>query len=731
MISGTPQNDLKACYRNLNFNESGHNLKTINEQGSENQPKKNDNFKPSVAFDTVPSTVGYSSIHDSSEGFKGVPVPSCYTTDEYHDNEPDSFSPNLQYYLRDTFQTSPSLKTRKDNSFESDDPLMKSSKFLKRSTDIRQLFLVSQNGKIVRRDYPSEPVIANEALMVNRVEKNWKNSWRQRKLQINERLTEKKKWFRYPDIIFSEKHMKPLYRGDDTAPYTKEQKRKHRIFQQKIGYPNNPKTILCYLNGKKHTWVALDWTICKIAQDLDHIVIITTLPKLVFNKKKRPKDKAEWASGYQKESINQKLNDIFKYIMHLLKVVKISVKVTLEIVIGKTKKTLLDAINVHTPDFLVIATLKHKRDENLVVYKSRKLTDVFAVSFPIPVFIVPSKRMYSFELNLQRQTNEHFSNKSKNNYTNNQCTDKNNTNSLMSKKNALAGVSSDISIDSYAEDFKMQNYTNKHTNSSEDSITRKLVNVAKNSRKKITGDIKTLHNDEKQKKSTTKGALLMKLDIIITGSLKSSLEIDKMPRKESSQPSHKEQITSFKNSLIGNESKGKIFRKSLIPDSPSQEQDTSKIIEPSSSPTSQIKFATTVKHRDGIAALGKVKNLPDIRHSNSFEKENSSGPSDKSSSTDNSISLRKVKSASTLRKVKTNESSSSTGSRKSSSSFSTVNTFTGGGVGIFKVFKSGSSSENKISSRRNSTGSDVLKSGDCNGKKKKKKKKSLFSFGRL
>ncbi|EJT44423.1 YOR019W-like protein [Saccharomyces kudriavzevii IFO 1802] len=730
MVSICLSYDLQTCYRDLTFDVPGKKLKATNGQSFKKESKETDNFQPSVAFDTVPSTVGYSSIDDSREGFKGVPVPSYYAMDECYDNETDSFSPNLQYYLRDTFQSSPSLKTRKGANSESNSFPVESSKLLKKNSDIRKIFLISQNGKIVRRDYPSTPVITNEALMINRFEKNWKKLWRQRKSQINERLHDKKMWFTYPNIIFSQEHIKPLYRGDDAAPCTKEQKRKYKIFQKKIGYPNNPKTILCYINGKKHTWVALDWTLCKIAQSLDHIVVITTLPRLIFNKKKRLEDDTEWASGYQKETINQKLSDIFEYILQLLKVVKISVKVTLEIVIGKTKKTLVDAINVHTPDLLVFATLKHERNENIIVYKSKGLTDVFSVSFPIPMFVVPSKRMYSFELNLQRQVNEHFDHSSGNNYINNESTNKNSINASL-KENVFPDIPSEISVDSYAEDFKKQGYINKHSSPFEDSIRKRLVNVAQHSRKKITGDIANLHNDEKERKFSSKEVLLTKIDIIIKESLKSSLEIDTMPGDNSLRSSHNERLVNFKNSLIGSESKGAKFSKSLISYSPSQEQDTSKIISTSSPPTSQIKFATTVKHKDGRAALGKAKNLPDMRHSSSFEKENSFGSSDKSISVDSSNSLRKVKSAGALRKVKTNDSSSSAGSRKSSSSFSTVNTFTGGGVGIFRVFKSGSSSGNKSSSRRNSTGSDVLEIDDRGTKKKKKKKKSLFSFGKL
>lgn len=725
MVYVCPENDLQTCYRNLTFKVRKNNSEATNRQ---KQSSKNDIFQPSVAFNTVPLTLGYSSIHDSREGFLGVPVPHDYTIDEYHDSETDSLSPNLQYYLRDTFQSPPSLKARKNDESASNSPPIKSPKLLKKRTDIKNIFLVSQNGKIVRRDYPSTPVITNEALMVNKLEKNWNKLWCQRKAQINERLNDKKKWFAHPDIIFPKEHIKPLYRGDDATPCTKEQRRKHKIFQQKIGYPNNPKTILCYISGRKHTWVALDWTLCKIAQDMDHIVVLTTLPRLICNKKKERKGDTEWASGYQKETIDHRLRDIFEYVLQLLKAVKVSVKVTLEIVIGKTKKSLVDAINVHTPDVLVIATLKHKRNENLVKYRSKELADVFAVSFPIPVFIVPSKRMYSFELNLQRKINGYINNSSSNSHTKNQRTDGNNTNESPFGNNETLAISPEISLDSFAEDFKRKNSINKHSNSSHESVQKKLLSVAKHSREKITDNLRTLQNDKHQLKHGADDVKLTKIDIIIKESLKSSLEIDKMPGNDSSSSDYNENFANLKNSLIGNQAKGTEYRKSLIPYSPSQEQVNSNTICPSTSPTSQIKFANTVKHKDGRAALGKVKNLPDMEHTKSFEEENlTTDLPDNRSSVDNNFSLRKVKSTGALRKIKSNDSSSSSSSRKSSSSYTTVNAFTGGGVGIFRVFKSGSSSGNKSSSRRKSTGSEVVDTSDRSGKKKKKKKKSLFS----
>lgn len=198
MISVCPQNDLQKCYRSLTFDVSGQQFEERNEQNLKKRAKKKGSFQPSVAFDTVPSTAGYSSIDDSREGFKGVPVPNYYTMEECYDDETDSFSPNLQYYLRDTFQSSPFLNTRKENKSESSSFPMRSSKLLEKNSDIKKYFLVSKNGKIVRRDYPSTPVIVNETLMINRFEKNWIKLWRQRKLQINERLNDKKKMVYLP-----------------------------------------------------------------------------------------------------------------------------------------------------------------------------------------------------------------------------------------------------------------------------------------------------------------------------------------------------------------------------------------------------------------------------------------------------------------------------------------------------------------------------------------------------
>lgn len=70
---------------------------------------------------------------------------------------------------------------------------------------------------------------------------------------------------------------------DGFTPLTKSQKRKERVLSEKVGFPNTPRTILCHISGRKHTWVALDWALRTLIQNTDHIVVLANLPRLTKN----------------------------------------------------------------------------------------------------------------------------------------------------------------------------------------------------------------------------------------------------------------------------------------------------------------------------------------------------------------------------------------------------------------------------------------------------------------
>ena len=124
----------------------------------------------------------------------------------------------------------------------------------------------------------------NDALVINRAYPNWRQLWIKRKTQIDHRLEQKHEFFNYPTILFPPNRKKwstgaastikfnpPL--EDGFTPLTKSQKRKERVLNETVGFPNTPRTILCHISGRKHTWVALDWALQTLVQNLSLIHI--------------------------------------------------------------------------------------------------------------------------------------------------------------------------------------------------------------------------------------------------------------------------------------------------------------------------------------------------------------------------------------------------------------------------------------------------------------------------
>ncbi|CCD26270.1 Jip4p NDAI_0H00960 [Naumovozyma dairenensis CBS 421] len=394
-------------------------------------------YKPCVSFNTVPITSSNLEIDKEYESdFPGVQLYSTdYTMDEFYDNESGYISDNSDFHQHDKYITSSSFSNLRNRS-----PPPRSSKG--NTVALGKLFKIAENGKIVREDYPSRPTVSNEAVVINRIVLNYEKLSLQRKRQIDKRLDDKPKFFKYSDILFSRPNSKikkksKISEEEAYVPLTKEQKRKEKILNEQIGYPTNPRTIICHLSGRRHTWVSLDWTIKQFAQDTDNVVIVANIPKMrsvlssSTNARSRSMSRSrsrsrmrqqqqqrspsmsptrssfsndyEWTSGYNKTLIEQKLRDIFEYISLLLSKSPKSIKISVEIIIGKTKKMFTDVIDIYTPDFIVSSTLKWERTDNLVRWKSKTLTDKLCTSFPIPVFVVPAMRMFEFEIQLAEQ----------------------------------------------------------------------------------------------------------------------------------------------------------------------------------------------------------------------------------------------------------------------------------------------------------------------------------------
>ncbi|KAG0656660.1 hypothetical protein C6P44_005033 [Monosporozyma unispora] len=461
-----------------------HDKGMANEKGNNNSPYLQ--YKPCVSFDTVPvSSPSKDSLIQReypSYDFPGVQIPpELYTMDEWYDNESGyATNDNDGYFIHNEYVTSPSTKS---------EPITHRSRSPTRITTLKQMqsmFKRTAAGKIVREDYPSRPTVNTDTMVINRAYDQWGSLWNKRRLQIDERLMDRTKYFKHAEILFPDLRKdstndksKSKAEEDDFENMTRKKKRRWLIMHEVIGYPTGPKTLLCHISGRKHTWVGLDYTIMKLAQDTDHVVIVANLAKLkkmtpavhrhhhhhahhkrhpsyaksmnsMYSRSKSISRKEEysieaeteslgltkvrsldpdaigndegqqdddddeeysdyegdedpqWASGYDRLSIEDKLNDILLYISVLLSKEPKSIKVTVEIVIGKSAKVLNDMVNVYMPDLFVMSKKKLTSE---IRWHSVHLTDKFLKHSPVPVCVVFVKPMFQFEVNLQKKFN--------------------------------------------------------------------------------------------------------------------------------------------------------------------------------------------------------------------------------------------------------------------------------------------------------------------------------------
>lgn len=54
--------------------------------------------------------------------------------------------------------------------------------------------------------------------------------------------------------------------------------RSHKDYNRMYQDSSSSRTVVCYLNGRRHTWASADWFITECAKDGDHLVIVTNLP---------------------------------------------------------------------------------------------------------------------------------------------------------------------------------------------------------------------------------------------------------------------------------------------------------------------------------------------------------------------------------------------------------------------------------------------------------------------
>ncbi|AMD22524.1 HHL246Cp [Eremothecium sinecaudum] len=397
-------------------------------------------FIPTISFDTVPmqgispeEEEGFE--EDYIDGYRGTDGENGaynYSLDEYYNNEDTTYNSDYHGLWR---------RPMSEEFCRSISPRRSRSPNFRAAGGVMGKLDILPDGRRVRIDYPSKPTILSDSFVINRTHKDWRRKWKERKEKIeNVRAQGASQWYRFPEILFPEPKVDlsdlPVV-NDEGVAYNSDQranmKRIAKITRTPVGFPVSPRTILCHVSGRRHTWVALDWALMQLMVETDHIVVVANLPRASMRgafrlhpssrsssrsrsrsrSVRRPgstnvnsslglgtmvKDKdEEWSEGYTVGNVEHVLQNLLDYITFVVPQDK-AIKVTVDIIIGDTKQVLVEALNLHSPDFLVVSSTQYKDNDGLLDHKSKRLTSVLARQYPLPVFIVPAKRMHNFEM---------------------------------------------------------------------------------------------------------------------------------------------------------------------------------------------------------------------------------------------------------------------------------------------------------------------------------------------
>ncbi|SCU94213.1 LADA_0G07250g1_1 [Lachancea dasiensis] len=675
-------------------------------------------YIPSVSFDTVPLLAGIAcentdEDHNCDDHFLE------YTEEEFYDNETSADGWNHSY--------TPSLSGGKAHSYLID-------------SKINGLdgFHIGTHGRVARTDYPSRPTIVNEALVLNKSHKNWLPLWRRRKATAESRFRNRNNRFVFPDIILPKDGDVKISSTSGSTPMSKEQRRRALIIGKKVGFPNSPRTIVCHISGRKYTWVGLDWLVKRFAQDVDHLVIIANIPKMSNHQSRSrsrsrsaaPRSKSaarsrrlsgtsetlhrtlsaeagtdrnqnkheqwlEWASGYDADHIKQVLKNILNYVVCILPKDR-AIKITVEIVIGKTRKILVDSMNVYSPELIVLSTQRAKEGESLVKWRSKSLIDKACQSFPVPIILVPVRKLVELEasvrdgLESQIKKNIAGDNEERPNLHRSKTAPETfdridtSTSSLSTPLQEDLDSSSFESEDSY--DGSLSPFSTKDAATANTIMTEQLLTIRRNVKSKI----RIL---EKNSSLALDSQLTQKVDVVINSSMRFARLLDEMNQST-------ESLMDLKRVLSGNSNANETsIRKSMldVPTSTKGANNKAKLRAPRitfdqdtiSAPSTQIKFAPQAKEQDGSSSSG----LTPMDRTMSFDATLRPRTSHNCEGSTKEPDLRKVRSAGGLKPTKSASSISSDMKKKSK--------------GFFSFFKGPDSSGNSLSSsRRNSSGSE-------------------------
>ncbi|ODV82868.1 hypothetical protein CANARDRAFT_182148, partial [[Candida] arabinofermentans NRRL YB-2248] len=199
--------------------------------------------------------------------------------------------------------------------------------------------------------------------------------------------------------------------------------KKHQDFDKLYSGQLKPKTaklpnrnILCYVSGRRHTWVSIDWICNRLLEDGDTLIVIASInPKSSSSLRRRLSSTTPRSASppplISEENIKKSpeyakivTENLMKYILAITNPRKI-IKITIEFAVGSTKDVLKDMYSLYLPSIVVIAA-KPSMAESTKSWATSRITDRLVKNFPVPVIIVPSLNMNLFETKMFKALNK-------------------------------------------------------------------------------------------------------------------------------------------------------------------------------------------------------------------------------------------------------------------------------------------------------------------------------------
>lgn len=177
------------------------------------------------------------------------------------------------------------------------------------------------------------------------------------------------------------------------------------------------RTILVYISGRRHSWVALDWILHNYIEHGDTVVISSAVyPEIVALKRRRRSAYSSYRGSSSRIRSKPRLqhlklttHNIMNYALEVVNP-NIIAKISVDLTVGYTKDVLKDMYKLYEPNLVCLGAKQNSRiSAPLRSWRSSKITDRLVKNFPLPVIVVPAMNMRNFELNLADEIQKRYS----------------------------------------------------------------------------------------------------------------------------------------------------------------------------------------------------------------------------------------------------------------------------------------------------------------------------------